>query len=99
METKNMYIKKIVKTVIGAVVAGWVAYGLFGQDMMMTIAFAGLPTGWRVLSKVFGRWIITGNMMFVYLCIKMALSCLLGWIILPVDLVSDVVKLIKLRQT
>lgn len=95
METKSTYIKKIVKTVIVAVIAGWIAYGLFDQDMMMAIAFAGVPTGWRVLSKFFGRWVITGYMMLVYLCIKTVLACLFGWIILPVDLVATVIKLVN----
>ena len=56
---KNKYIGKLIKTVLTAVIAGGITYFLFGQDMMLAIAFAGIPTGWRVLSKFFGRWVIS----------------------------------------
>ena len=95
METRRTYIKKIIKTLLIAIIAGGIAYFLFDQDMMMAIAFAGVPTGWRVLSKFFGRWVIAGNMMLVYLCFKAVLACLLGWIILPVDLIATIIKLVN----
>lgn len=98
MEMKNTYIKNIVITILVALIAGWIAYLLFDKDPMAAVLFAGLPTGWRVLSRFFGRWIITGHLMIVYILIKMILSCMLGWIILPVDLISNIVKLLKLRQ-
>ena len=98
MDTKSTYIMKIIKTVVIAVFAGAIAYVLFDQDMMMVIAFAGVPSGWRVLSKFFGRWVISGSMMLVYLCFKAILACLLGWIILPIDMISTVIKLLKAQK-
>ena len=95
METRNTYINKIIKTVLTAVVAGVVGYFLFGQDTMIAILMAGLPAGWRVLSAFFGRWVITGYMMIVYITVKICLSCVLGWIILPIDLILTVSKAIK----
>lgn len=92
---KSTYIWKLIKTVLAAVIAGGIAYFLFDQDMMMAIAFAGIPTGWRVLSKFFGRWVISGSMMLVYLCFKAILACVLGWIILPIDIIITIVKLVK----
>ncbi|MBR4290502.1 MAG: hypothetical protein IKT52_07670 [Oscillospiraceae bacterium] len=91
---KSTYIAKLIRTVLVAVIAGMATYFLFGQDLMLAIAFAGLPTGWRVLSNFFGRWVISGNMMLVYLCFKAILACLLGWIILPIDLISTAIKLV-----
>ena len=95
METKNTYIWKLIKTVLIALIAGGIAYFVFQQDMMMAIAFAGVPTGWRVLSNIFGKWIISGNTMLIYLCFKAILACVLGWIILPVDIIITIVKLVK----
>ena len=92
---KSTYIGKLIKTVLVAVIAGGIGYFLFKQDMMMAIAFAGVPTGWRVLSNFFGRWVISGSMMLVYLCFKTILACVLGWIILPVDIIITIVKLVK----
>ena len=95
METKTTCILKIIKTVLIAVFAGIIAYVLFDQEIIMAIAFAGVPSGWRVLSKLFGRWVISGSMMLVYLCFKAVLACLLGWVILPIDLISTIIKLIN----
>lgn len=95
METKHTYIMKLTKTVLVAVVSGSIAYFVFRQDLMMAIAFAGIPTGWRVLSHIFGKWVISGTMMLVYLCFKAILACVLGWIILPIDLIITIVKLAK----
>lgn len=95
METRNTYVGKIIKTVLTAFIAGLFGYFLFDQDIAVAILFAGLPTGWRVLSRFFGRWIITGYMMIIYVFIKALLSCLLGWIILPIDLIRTVIKLVK----
>ena len=95
MEAKNTYISKIIKTVLSAFFTGLIGYFLFEQDMAIAVLFAGLPTGWRVLSKFFGRWIITGYMMIVYVFIKALLSCILGWIILPIDLILTIIKLVK----
>lgn len=92
---KAKYIGKLIKTVLSAVIAGIVAYFLFDQDIMMAIAFAGIPTGWRVLSNFFGRWVISGSMMLVYLCFKAVLACLLGWIILPIDMIATIIKLLS----
>lgn len=95
METKSTYIWKLIKTALGALIAGGIAFFVFQQDMMMAIAFAGVPSGWQVLSNIFGRWIISGNTMLVYLCFKAILSCVLGWIILPIDIIITIVKLVK----
>ena len=92
---KSTYIEHIIKTILIAVVAAGIAYFLFNQDMMVVIAFAGVPTGWRVLSKFFGKWVISGSMMLVYLCLKAILACALGWIILPIDLITTIIKLVS----
>lgn len=94
MESKNIYVKKIIKTVLTAIAGGFLGYFLFQQDMFTAIMFAGLPTGWRVLSKFFGRWVITGPIMLVYIIFKAAFACVLGWIILPIDLLITLIKLI-----
>lgn len=99
MELRNTYIRNIVSTVIVATIAGWIAYLFFDKDLMAAVLFAGLPAGWRALSKILGRWIVTGHFVIVYILIKTILSAMLGWIILPVDLISNIIKLIKLRHT
>jgi len=99
METKSTYVKKLVKTVVVAIIAGCIAYAMLDQDMMLAIACAGIPAGWRVLTKIFGRWIVVGNyMMFVYLAIKAVLAVLVGWIILPIDLIATIIKLVNAQK-
>ena len=98
---KENLIKISIKTAIGFVVAFFVmtqiepGWGL-GSWCTMAIFFSTVPQGWSTINNWFGNWIITGSIagFVIGLFAKFLLSVLLGWIITPVSLIYNTVRLI-----
>lgn len=89
--------KRVLKTVgiafIGAAL-GWLIGTIFdGDDVMWWVwFFMGVPAGWIFLGKYFGR-LISKNLalMAFLLTMRVVLAGLIGWVIIPIELVRSLV--------
>ncbi|MBR2715126.1 MAG: hypothetical protein IKB73_02835 [Ruminococcus sp.] len=83
---------RLIKDVILAVVA-WLIFGLLlssigelgGVGFIVSIFLAGVPFGWRWMSKIFVA------LSFTTIMIKLILSMVLGWLAIFVVLIKDVI--------
>ena len=101
-EERNM--KRLVKTILIAVIGYAVGYGLtaiFG-DAGTHMAFvtgmfcAGFPFGWLFLAKHIGDITITGGLIgILFFIFKFSVCVFLGWIILPIELVLSIYETIQ----
>ncbi len=92
-EMKKQLIKDIVIAVIAWIVASivFIALANTGVGMGIFAGFfcAGVPFGWRWMSKVF-----TAISLYT-IAIKAVLSIFLGWIALPIIIIKDIVAFVK----
>lgn len=88
---------RLIKDIIIAVIA-WVVVSLLfialsdtgvALGILMGFLCAGIPFGWRWLSKVF-----TAISLYT-IAMKAILSVFLGWIALPIIIIKDIVALVK----
>lgn len=84
--------RKLTKTLVWAFVGMGIGYMIGGYGSasreFMMIAMAGFPAGWSALTK-------TGMIPFsiVGFVIHLLISIVLGWIILPVQIISGILEL------
>lgn len=90
---KKNAIAKLIKDVLLVVVVGLIAYlvlsyefGKCAEVFAAAWAIGCLPYGWRTVSKIVTAMSIQGIM------IKLLVSVCLGWLIVPVVLVVDVIR-------
>lgn len=94
-EAKIRLIKDVILIVAAWIVGGAIFYaGLSGKADFLTclscgFIFAGVPFGWRWMSKVFSA---AG---FFTLIVKGLLSLVLGWLAVFVVLIGDTVSFVK----
>ena len=73
--------------VIAAITVAWMEMELFG-GIIIGFMLAGIPFGWRWLSKVFTA------LGFLAIVAKLFGAILLGWVALPIVLVKDIIQLV-----
>ena len=90
---KKQLIKDIVIAIIAWVIAAIVFIGLaensVGLGILMGFMCAGIPFGWRWMSKVITAISLWG------IATKGILSIFLGWLALPVIIIKDIIALVK----
>ena len=98
---KENLIKIAVKTAIGFAIAFFVMTQIspdwdFGSWCVMAFFFSTVPQGWSTVNKYFGSWIVTGSAAAVVLSLfaKFLLALLTGWIVTPISLLYNGVKLV-----
>lgn len=102
MDEQIYYSKQLAKTLIGAAVAAIIgalviASTMAGQSLgtmvLMGLVFAGLPTGWAVISRALGKWVVFNLQgMILLLAVKALAACLIGAVALPVRVILCIVK-------
>lgn len=102
---KENLIKIAVKTAIGFAVAFLVMTQIepdagFGFWCVMAFFFSTVPQGWSTINKYFGSWIVTGSAAAVVLSLfaKFLLALLTGWIVTPISLIYNIVKLVMEKK-
>lgn len=100
MYKKNI-IQILIKTGIGFVVAFFVMTQLesdwgFSAWCSMAFMFSTVPYGWTTVNKYLGNWFVTGSIAAVVISFfaKFLLSFLVGWIVTPVALICNIVKMV-----
>ena len=102
MENKIYYRSKIIKSIICASIAAIIAICLAINDGMqiqgaitLGVFAAGIPTGWSIISKIFGNWVI-GSLptLICYLLLKVILSVFIGGVVHPILLIYYIIKYI-----
>ena len=93
-DMKGQLIKDIVIAVVAWVLATVLLVSIQGGGMVLFDIFAGfvcagIPFGWKWASKLF---VAISLHTFIF---KVILSILLGWIALPVAIITDVIELIR----
>ena len=98
---KDNIIRILVKTAIGFAVAFFVMTQLesdwgFGAWCFMAFVFSTVPCGWTTINKYLGNWFVTGSIAVVLIAFfaKFLLSLLVGWIVTPVALIYNIVKMV-----
>lgn len=104
MYKKNI-IQILVKTAIGFAVAFFVMTQLesdwsFNSWCSMAFMFSTVPYGWTTVNKYLGNWFVTGSVAAVVISFfaKFLLSLLVGWIVTPVALIYNIVKMVNERK-
>lgn len=102
MDEQIYYSKQLAKTLIGAAAAAVVGGLLIvstmgghslGSMVLMGLIFAGLPSGWAVISQALGRWVVFNLQgMILLLAVKALVACLIGAVALPVRVGYCIVK-------
>ena len=102
---KNNIIRILVKTAIGFVVAFLVMTQLekdwgFSAWCSMAFVFSTVPYGWSTINKYLGNWFVSGSIAAVVISFlaKFLLSILIGWIVTPIALIYNIIKLITERN-
>ncbi len=91
-EAKGRLIKDIILAVVAWLVFGVLFYctgTLGGFSFVISIFCAGVPFGWRWMSKIFTA------LSFSTIVIKFVLSILLGWIAIFVVIIKDIIDLVN----
>ena len=63
------------------------------DGLAVGLGFAGLPSGWSILNKIFGGFVFGGIIGIVFLIIHFFLALFIGWIALPVKVVYYIYKI------
>lgn len=99
---KDNIIRILVKTAIGFAVAFFVMTHLendwgFSAWCSMAFVFSTVPYGWTTVNKYLGNWFVTGSIVAVVISFfaKFLLSLLVGWIVLPIALIYNIVKMVR----
>ena len=99
---KDNIIRILVKTAIGFAVAFFVMTQLekdwgFSAWCSMAFVFSTVPYGWTTINKYLGNWFVTGSAAAVVISFfaKFLLSLLVGWIVTPIALIYNVVKMVN----
>ena len=85
-------VKDVLLSLVAVVIT--VIFSISNQDpdlfniVFTGLLFAGVPFGWRFLSKFISSWSVAG---FLF---KLIVATIIGWIALPITLIKDVVVLI-----
>lgn len=90
-EARSRLIKDIILAVVAWLICGLVfafATPLGGYGFLVAIACAGIPFGWRWLSKIITAISFTG------IVIKFIGSIVLGWLAIFIILIMDIVNLV-----
>lgn len=98
MYKKNI-IQILVKTAIGYVLAFCIMLSIendMGFCSFMALVFSTVPYGWTTINKYLGNWFVTGSAAAVVISFfaKFLLSLLVGWIVTPVALIYNIVKMV-----
>ena len=91
-------IKDAIEVSIGLIIGRILCYLIGGGDyrVLWMVMCAGLPAGWKFLSKYFGSVIFGGlPVMAVMLSLKFILSIMIGWIILLFRTVLLLIEVVK----
>lgn len=89
---KNNAIVKLIKDLLLVVVIGLIATIALsgklgtGNALAASLFVVGIPFGWRTVSKIITAVSIHG------IVIKLIISVCFGWLIVPVVLISDIVR-------
>ena len=87
---------RLIKDLILAIVA-WLGFGILfyyigdlgGAGFIVSVFLAGVPFGWRWMSKIFVA------LSFATFMIKLILSMVLGWLAIFVVLIKDIIDLVS----
>lgn len=84
--------RKLVKTILGAVIGMGIGYFMALDDpsIIIMLAMAGIPSGWRIITRV---GIIPLSLMGIV--IHLILAVMVGWISLPIELFVSIKECIK----
>ena len=79
----NYFVKGLIGCAIGAVLA--IAMGSPAGILYLGLAFAGVPYGWNLITRVTDGWSLYGSvvMLVLYAMIKLLLSLLIGITVYP----------------
>ncbi|MDE7431591.1 MAG: hypothetical protein K2N34_06735 [Lachnospiraceae bacterium] len=90
--------KRLLKTVglisVGALL-GYIYGWLFDPKSIIryTWFFAGVPIGWIFLGKYFAHLVSTSLSTHIFLfCMRVVLAGLLGWVLIPVEIIRSLVE-------
>ena len=99
---KSNIIQILAKTAIGFAVAFFVMTQLesdwsFSSWCSMAFIFSMVPCGWSTINKYIGNWFVTGSIaaLAISFIVKFLLSLLVGWIVTPVALIYNIVKMVN----
>lgn len=101
MESKEFYIKRLLKTVgigiLGLIITEVLFHNapLFKDSEFLTaVLFAGLPFGWMALRQIFGGIFVWGLWgIVIYLVCMIVFSVVIGWAIMLYRLIRDSIQL------
>lgn len=88
---KGQLIKDVIIAAVAWLISALIFSALLGQSFLyvLPIGFllAGIPFGWKFLSKIFVA------LSFQAILTKALLSILIGWVALPIVLIKDIISL------
>ncbi len=90
--------KRLLKTVglaLAGALMGYIFGNIFdpGSIMYWTWFFAGVPFGWSFLGRHFGHLISTNLLTTMFFFVmRVALAGLLGWILIPVEVIHSLIE-------
>lgn len=97
LETRKKNIVNIcIKTGIGFLVAFFVMSQIepdwsWRSWAIMAMFFSAVPCGWSLINRVIGRvWVLDGAAIAIGLFVKLLLSLLIGWVVVPVSLLWNI---------